>query len=79
MVKGLNFLLHSFRRNPLKHSIFRYFCESNMKHSGAIKMENEPDLQKAKSEEYGLFVTFITIGVFAAMIAAFIWLYWSSV
>ena len=50
-----------------------------MKHSGAIKMENKPDLQKAKSEEYGLFVTFITIDVFAAMIAAFIWLYWSSV
>ena len=72
-------MLHSFRRTPLKHSIFRYFSESNMKHSEAIEMENEPDLQKAKSEEYGLFVTFITIDVFAAMIAAFIWLCWSSV
>ena len=39
-------------------------------------MENESDLKKAKSEVYGLFAALITIGVFAAMIAAFIWLYW---
>lgn len=42
-------------------------------------MKNEPDLPKAKSEMYGFFAAFITIGVFAAMIAAFTWLYWSSV
>ena len=42
-------------------------------------MENESDLQKAKSEVYVLFAALITIGVFAAMIAAFVWLYWLGV
>ena len=50
-----------------------------MEHDGTNTMENEPDLQKAQIEVYGLFATFITIGVFSAMIAAFIWLYWSGV
>ena len=43
-----------------------------MKHSGTNTMENESDLQKAKSEVDGLFAALIAIGVFAAMIAAFV-------
>ena len=50
-----------------------------MKHNGTNTMENETDLQKAKKEVYGLFAALITIGVSAAMIAAFIWLYWLGV
>ena len=42
-------------------------------------MENEPDLQTAKREVYRVFALVITIGVFAAMIAAFAWLYFLGV
>ena len=75
VVKSLMFCFIHFAALPSKYGIFRYFSESIMKHSGAITMENEPDLQKAKSEEYGLFAAFITVGVLAALVVAFLWLY----
>ena len=39
----------------------------------------DKELETAKSEIFKLFAILVTAGVFAAMIAAFIWLYWASV
>ena len=40
---------------------------------------NDKELETAKSEIFRLFAILVTAGVFAAMIAAFIWLYWAGV
>ena len=37
------------------------------------------ELQQAKRELFGLFGFLLTIGVFAATIAAFIWMFWVGV
>ena len=36
----------------------------------------EQELQQARREVLGMFAALISIGVFAAMIAAFIWMFW---
>ncbi len=41
-------------------------------------MDNK-ELEQSKREVFGLFAFFVTAGVFAAMIGAFIWLFWSGV
>ena len=37
---------------------------------------DDKELEQAKSELFKLFAILVTAGVFAAMIVAFIWLYW---
>ena len=39
----------------------------------------EQELQQARREVLGMFAVLITTGVFAAMIAAFIWMFWVAV
>ena len=36
------------------------------------------NLQQAKREVFGLFAILVTTGFFAAMIGAFIWMYWEG-
>ena len=38
--------------------------------------KREQELQQARREVLGMFAVFITTGAFAAMIAAFIWMFW---
>ena len=38
--------------------------------------KREQELQQARREVLGMFAALISIGVFAAMIAAFIWMFW---
>lgn len=40
---------------------------------------NDKELKQAKSEMFKLFAILVTASVFAAMIAAFIWVYWAGV
>ena len=39
---------------------------------------NDKELEQARSEMFRLFAILVTAGVFAAMIAAFFWLYWAG-
>ena len=39
----------------------------------------DKELEQARSEIFKVFAILVTAGVFAAMIAAFIWLYWAGV
>ena len=39
---------------------------------------NDTELEQAKADIFRLFAILVTAGVFAAMIAAFFWLYWTG-
>ncbi len=40
---------------------------------------DDKNLRQAKREVFGLFAFLVTIGFFAAMIGAFIWMFWAGV